>query len=71
MARPYNDKLRELAAQAVMREAGFVDRSSETLLTQAARGNPRVAGWVATADAVPAVVFPRRADRRQVQNNGR
>lgn len=60
MARPYNDELREAAARAVMDDAGFTT-TCESLLAEAATGNPRVRAWVATADKVLAVVFPRRA----------
>lgn len=58
MARAYSDALREAVARAVMSDAGFTYNGAGTLLEEAARGNPRVAAWVRTADAALDVVFP-------------
>ena len=60
MARPYSDQLREDCARAVMADAGFTTTDTD-LLAQAEAGNPRVKQWVRTADAVLAVVYPRKA----------
>lgn len=57
MARRYTPALREAAARAIMARAGFVYTGASLL--DDADHNPRVAGWVADADAVLAVVFPR------------
>ena len=62
----YNDELRERVARAICADAGFLF-SGQSLLEEAAAGNPRVGAWVRTADAVLAVTHPRnpRAARAQ------
>lgn len=58
MSVKYSAELREKVARAIMKDGGF-EFSGKSLLAEAEAGNPRVRGWLRTADAVLKITHPR------------